>query len=293
MDADDAPPASDASEHRSRALGAAMARQRAAGGDVASSDDRDGDGDASSSTTSASRDDATPATTRPPPPPPLVLPDEVVLRILKHALPGDAFGTWSVGGRFRAPHRAATRGDADASATTTSTTTTSTSTTMTSTTTTTPRGPLRLVCAQWRRLLDASCAHLEARRAVVFGDDELASLARVVHPACRRLTLEGSHAHCGRLALTDAGLQARVSVVFHPPLLGFNARSIASPLNRLTDGVALQAALSALGAHAGHVRALEVTRTGMPLHAVFRAASRCVGLRRVLYTGPHTTALAW
>jgi hypothetical protein len=164
---------------------------------------------------------------------------------------------------------------------------------MTSTTTTTPRGPLRLVCAQWRRLLDASCAHLEARRAVVFGDDELASLARVVHPACRRLTLEGSHAHCGRLALTDAGLQARVSVVFHPPLLGFNARSIASPLNRLTDGVALQAALSALGAHAGHVRALEVTRTGMPLHAVFRAASRCVGLRRVLYTGPHTTAFSW
>ena len=53
----------------------------------------------------------------------------------------------------------------------------------------------------------------------------------------------------------------------------------------MTDGVALQAALSALGAHAGHVRAVEVTRTGMPLHAVFRAASRCVGLRELVVDG--------
>ena len=136
-------------------------------------------------------------------PTPRALPDEVVLRVFRHALADP--GAWSVGGRFRpadAPppgassprrlvvvhrvvHRvvvvpsSARRGQRVRRA-----------------------GHARAVCSQWRRLLDQTCAHIEARRAVLFGDDALVGLARCVGGACERLTLEGNHLEGGRLALT-------------------------------------------------------------------------------------------
>ena len=42
------------------------------------------------------------------------------------------------------------------------------------------RAPLREVCRQWRRLLDAACTHLDVSQAAVFGDEELVGLAGVL-----------------------------------------------------------------------------------------------------------------
>ena len=155
---------------------------------------------------------------QPPPAPPahIVLPDDVVLRIIRFTLEssattggagalggggsGDA-GKWSVGGCFRMAMKNSrsnnninnnnnNSGFAAAHAVP-------------------RRGPLREVCRQWRRLLDGHCAHLEVRQAVVFGDEELVGLAGVLGRGgggCTRLTLEGSHmVRCCRL---NPGLKA-------------------------------------------------------------------------------------
>ena len=138
-------------------------------------------------------------------PHPRALPDEVVLRVFRHALADP--GAWSVGGRFRpadAPPRRVHRPRAASSSSTASSTASSSSASSRAagTCASVARGTLRAVCSQWRRLLDQTCAHIEARRAVLFGDDALVGLARCVGGACERLTLEGNHLEGGRLALT-------------------------------------------------------------------------------------------
>ena len=136
-------------------------------------------------------------------PHPRALPDEVVLRVFRHALADP--GAWSVGGRFRpadAPPRRVHRPRAASSSSTTTTGGASASSRAAGTNASVARGTLRAVCSQWRRLLDQTCAHIEARRAVLFGDDALVGLARCVGGACERLTLEGNHLEGGRLALT-------------------------------------------------------------------------------------------
>lgn len=163
----------------------------------------------------------------------LVLPDEVVMRILRHVLEDGRAGDarrWSVGGRFRVRARRPSSGADDAPPVPPA------------------RAPLREVCKQWRRLLDATCTHLEARRAVVFGDDELVGLASLLGRTCARLTLEGSHLLSGRRALTSFGLR---------------------------DATARLPALVVL----------DVRRTGMELAEIFHVASQCANLREVRIVG--------
>ena len=155
------------------------------------------------------------------------------MRILRHVLEDGRAGDarrWSVGGRFRVRARPPIlrlgRRDPRPPA----------------------RAPLREVCKQWRRLLDATCTHLEARRAVVFGDDELVGLASLLGRTCARLTLEGSHLLSGRRALTSFGL-----------------RDAAARLPALV--------------------VLDVRRTGMELAEIFHVASQCANLREVRIVG--------
>lgn len=163
---------------------------RAGRGDVASS--RDSEGDANSGKPSR----FPPAAAAPQPPRPLsqparsltfspahmVLPDEVVMRILRFTLEGPPCaedgghggeaGKWSVGGRFKAQlqcRRKRAVAGADLASTSGGT--------VHPRVAAVARAPLREVCRQWRRLLDATCTHLEVRRALVFGDEELVGLA--------------------------------------------------------------------------------------------------------------------
>ena len=160
------------------------------------------------------------------------------MRILRHVLEDGRAGDarrWSVGGRFRVRARRPSSGADDAPPAPPA------------------RAPLREVCKQWRRLLDATCTHLEARRAVVFGDDELVGLASLLGRTCARLTLEGSHLLSGRRSLTSFGL-----------------RDAAARLPALV--------------------VLDVRRTGMELAEIFHVASRCPNLRELRVVGAEPPA---
>ena len=221
----------------------------------------------------------------------LALPDEVVMRILRLTLDpareaepvatglgggtGGDVKTWSVGGRFRtwlvqgirrragggmgaggrAPACASRGNPVGVASTATNDDEAVTPHTLghPPPARVVPRGPLREVCRQWRRLLDAACTHLEARRAMVFGDDELVGLAGVLSHRCTRLTLEGSHMVSGRCSLTSFGLR---------------------------DAAARLPALAAL----------DVEQTGMELAEVLHiAATQCPALRELRVCGQPTS----
>jgi hypothetical protein len=115
----------------------------------------------------------------------VVLPDEVVTRILRFVLEGSegdgAHARWSVGGRFRVPAPDAARrrshdgerlADANGASHENDAPGDSKKATRAA-----KRGCLRLVSKQWRRVLDRTCVEVEVRKAVVFGDEALAGLA--------------------------------------------------------------------------------------------------------------------
>ena len=118
----------------------------------------------------------------------VVLPDEVVTRILRFVLEGSegdgAHARWSVGGRFRVPAPDAARrrshdGErlADANGASHENDAPGDSKKATPAA---KRGCLRLVSKQWRRVLDQTCVEVEVRKAVVFGDEALAGLAEAL-----------------------------------------------------------------------------------------------------------------
>lgn len=146
--------------------------------------------------------------------PTVVLPDECVMRILRvvleHTGGEDAHRVWSVGARFRVPARdtrrrsvegavgspQGNRNDASQNESTSESTKTTT------------RSSLRLVCKQWRRILDSQCNNICAKKAVMFGDDALVGLAETLCQTngVTKITLQGSHLTGGEYALTSFGL---------------------------------------------------------------------------------------
>ena len=110
------------------------------------------------------------------------LPDEVIERILRHAL-GDHADRWSLGERFRTPPA---RGQPRPFRQ--------------------PRGPLRLVGKRWRDMVDVMCKHIVVDKAVMVGDEALNGVLNIGAHEIETLTLVGSHTEGGELKLGMAGL---------------------------------------------------------------------------------------
>jgi hypothetical protein len=195
----------------------------------------------------------------------VVLPDEVVTRILRFVLEGSegdgAHARWSVGGRFRVPAPDAARrrshdgerlADANGASHENDAPGDSKKATRAA-----KRGCLRLVSKQWRRVLDRTCVEVEVRKAVVFGDEALAGLAAALRvgdddddaPApARRLVLEGSHLCDGAFRLTTRGI-------------------------------------SLFAARLPTLASLHVERTGMDVADVLSVAARCPNLTELFLRG--------
>jgi len=159
--------------------------------------------------------------------PEVLLPDEVVLRILRLVLEASggegAHARLSVGGRFRVPSADENRrrsfstvadgvhGTRDGEWRDASCASPRTNASRVK------RGCLRLVSKQWRFVLDQACEELEIRKAVVFGDEHLEGLARNLvapkMPNMRKITIEGSHAVDGNFALTANGISRALAAV--------------------------------------------------------------------------------
>ena len=110
------------------------------------------------------------------------LPDEVIERILRHAL-GDHADRWSLGERFRTPPA---RGQPRPFRQ--------------------PRGPLRLVGKRWRDMVDVMCKHIVVDKAVMVGDEALNGVLNIGSHEIETLTLVGSHTEGGELKLGMGGL---------------------------------------------------------------------------------------
>ena len=202
------------------------------------------------------------------------LPDEVVQRILQIVLESTAgkgaHVRWSVGGRFRVPLRR-DRGRGSVSPEAFNATSRSNRTCSASSRTIReksentnepfavasyhPRGSLRLVSKQFKHVMDTQCATIEARSAVVFGDDALVGLANALAwtNEVKKLSLQGSHLAGGAFALTDAGLG--------------NATNLLPSLTHLA-----------------------IDRTGMNCGDVFRVASKMPHLKELQISGDGTSA---
>ena len=151
------------------------------------------------------------------------LPDEVVERIIRHAL-GDDADRWSLGERFRRPPA---RGQPRPFRQ--------------------PRGPLRLVCKRWRDTVDAMCEHVEVDRAVMVGDEALCGVIKAMHlksqldfmPAesnIETLTLVGSHTEGGELKLGTDGLREALRLL-KDSLRSLTIRDTGMALGRILDFV--------------------------------------------------------
>ena len=151
------------------------------------------------------------------------LPDEVIERIIRHAL-GDDADRWSLGERFRTPPA---RGQPRPFRQ--------------------PRGPLRLVCKRWRDTVDAMCEHVEVDRAVMVGDEALCGVIKAMHlksqldfmPAesnIETLTLVGSHTEGGELKLGTDGLREALRLL-KDSLKSLTIRDTGMALGRILDFV--------------------------------------------------------
>lgn len=151
------------------------------------------------------------------------LPDEVIERIIRHAL-GDDADRWSIGERFRTPPA---RGQPRPFRQ--------------------PRGPLRLVCKRWRDTVDAMCEHVEVDRAVMVGDEALCGVIKAMHlksqldfmPAesnIETLTLVGSHTEGGELKLGTDGLREALRLL-KDSLKSLTIRDTGMALGRILDFV--------------------------------------------------------
>lgn len=180
------------------------------------SDARQGEGSGS-----RADDEGSGAACRSPRPP--ELPDEVIERIIRHAL-GDDADRWSLGERFRTlPARGQRRPFRQ------------------------PRGPLRLVCKRWRDTVDAMCEHVEVDRAVMVGDEALCGVIKAMHlkaqldfmPAesnIETLTLVGSHTEGGELKLGTDGLREALRLL-KDSLRSLTIRDTGMALGRILTSV--------------------------------------------------------
>jgi hypothetical protein len=157
---------------KARAGSAALARSRGETLGTAAEQGKGANNDGDGKATSRENDVVKPAPPRPPPPY-LVLPDEVVMRILRFTLEppaspcvdvngngatGGEANKWSVGGRFRMKprkKRASNAGHNNGSGSGNIAPPVAAPAAVP-----VARAPLREVCRQWRRILDATCTHL-------------------------------------------------------------------------------------------------------------------------------------
>ena len=220
----------------------------------------------------------------------VVLPDEVVARMLRFVLEGeregdDAHTRWSVGGRFRVPapdaarrlslerrRRKADGASDDETA---------------APRLTRNRGRLRLVSKQWRRVLDRTCVEIEVRQAVIFGDEALAGLATALRDADARedaredsVARRQSSREDPDATLASRGRDVGAGSCSPPRRLVLEGSHLCDGAFRLTTR-----GISAFAAALPSLVALHVERTGMDVAEVLRVAAACPNLAELAVDG--------
>ena len=225
----------------------------------------------------------------------VVLPDEVVTRILRFVLEGSegdgAHARWSVGGRFRVPAPDAARrrshdGErlADANGASHENDAPGDSKKATPAA---KRGCLRLVSKQWRRVLDQTCVEVEVRKAVVFGDEALAGLAEAL-----RVGDDDDDDDDDDDAEDEKNNRSRGSLAPRPSRSGpapapAPARRLVLEGSHLCDGAfrLTTRGISLFAARLPSLASLHVERTGMDVADVLSVAARCPNLTELFLHG--------
>ena len=235
----------------------------------------------------------------------VVLPDEVVARILRFVLEGEregdgAHARWSVGGRFRVPGPDAARrrslerrGGLEKK--TDGASDDETGPPRTRRRAVAKRGCLRLVSKQWRRVLDRTCVEVEVRKAVVFGDDALAGLATALRDGDESDDCVaggdgggggGGASDKKASSATGDGAAFASSPPSRPARLGAPRRLVLQG-SHLCDGAfrLTTRGISAFAAALPSLVALHVERTGMDVAEVLRVAAACPNLAELAVDG--------